>query len=541
MSTLPAAVFYRWTTHDHLTAQSPAYPKEGDHVDPAACVTPYLLLPQALLRPREIGVGEKVLVTLGRSYFPWSVKRFDIPDHEWRAIPAEVTGYTTIRQLFEKLHAHDGTKFDLFDPAGRPPTALAKLAHLVFEHWDNTDYRLAMTSSGSFDEKTLKRDVLDFPTEQGGQKLTHVPTREVLSPPAKAAPQPPSGGSPGTIVVPDPLFAVDLGLRRSGDDAFFTPIVEAEDKLRRSKIKLDVTIRKLKGRATAEETVVRVLLPDGATLFEESHTSGDLVTPGTHVWAWDGYSSGGVLDTAVLGPKGLTVEVRVTAKPGKDAVARAVIHGKHVFDWVDARVVEPSKRIALTLYLMPYKRSWDDLSDDDFRTAMQIVQEGIAKHWSRTITIDGQPYEVQASAVFTANRGVAYTIIGTTDPKARSCNLRLISSSFSVWYYYCKATDSRDLRETAAHEFGHSVLGAVIRGAAPFGPYGFHWSLTHKGSSNEVQGQNPNAPRYPDAPAECDVMIYYLNAEPEDAYDRCFGTSEDVKHLLAAAQVEIDE
>lgn len=142
-------------------------------------------------------------------------------------------------------------------------------------------------------------------------------------------------------------------------------------------------------------------------------------------------------------------------------------------------------------------------------------------------------------------------------------------------------------RETAAHEFGHSILRAsppswVERewfGIIPLS-VGQSWSWTHKGTSSIYQARarlalgcsgeacarlgwragRPEAPAraharrhpHPSAPlqnvlasaptvpatGDWDLMLYYNGAYPAGAYDRSFATEDDVRRLVGIAEVK---
>lgn len=128
------------------------------------------------------------------------------------------------------------------------------------------------------------------------------------------------------------------------------------------------------------------------------------------------------------------------------------------------------------------------------------------------------PVMVRELSVVFPKRGVRHPIyLGDMDPVSEATGLR-------------KRLLNDDIRETAAHEFGHSVLREAFSVAR---------SLTHKGSSTAGQDRKPDSPHYPVA-GEIDLMIYYFEEDhPLDFYARVIAAEEDTKGLASIARSKV--
>jgi hypothetical protein len=89
----------------------------------------------------------------------------------------------------------------------------------------------------------------------------------------------------------------------------------------------------------------------------------------------------------------------------------------------------------------------------------------------------------------------------------------------------------RLFKETAAHEFGHSVLRDERD---------HDWSITHKGSTGGALDQNPKPtqPSYPTS-GEIDLMKYWNKPDVDDEFERSIVAEDEARGLVSIAQVEL--
>lgn len=306
--------------------------------------------------------------------------------------------------------------------------------------------------------------------------------------------------------------------------------------IRKAQVEFTVTIRKPTTKTTIE-------IRDGSsTLFSQEFTSGDYILQGDHGWSWDGYTNGNVLDTAKL--RGAHLSARVVTDDGEDSTSFEDAKDGSLPLFVDATIDLNTKTIDLLVYVkvessgVPFKSP----TYTEFVDCVDLIKQGITRYWSRNssaapkrqITIGGVDYNVNTAAVEDKDRGVSF-IVEHGLLNDRSCNYGVVLPGGAVHF---DASGSDDLkRETAAHEFGHSVL---------VDKSGFYYSLTHKGTSTVGQDYvkttdsagtvtwvNP----WPSAPDEIDVMKYYTSGGgPSDRFARTIATEDDVKALLACAR-----
>ncbi|KAL4436347.1 hypothetical protein ABPG77_009909 [Micractinium sp. CCAP 211/92] len=197
-----------------------------------------------------------------------------------------------------------------------------------------------------------------------------------------------------------------------------------------------------------------------------------------------------------------------------------------------------------------------DTTSTQFDKLKQLFKKGIAENWSRT-----------GSRAVTLSNGLKYDVITQVveDPDGQNVELEWVESkdyerswnggsiaifSFDPIIYYNKGffkenwNDARgweywadyNFLETAAHEFGHSIL----RASPPANPPSCVltdsqcWSFTHKGTSTIWQNPLPSTPNYP-ATGDADLMFYWNGKRPNDFYNRTFAAEDDVRRMVGIA------
>jgi hypothetical protein len=162
-----------------------------------------------------------------------------------------------------------------------------------------------------------------------------------------------------------------------------------------------------------------------------------------------------------------------------------------------------------------------DMEPDLFARMRRNVLEGITKHWSRDdMGYGASSYKVHVTPEdSTSDKAIIIVLAKAVQadlPQGigkRSFNLATFGDGNptvdlydpGLEKYYTPAQLDDDMRETGAHELGHSILRAM--------PGGGVWhSLTHKGTSSAGQVTEASAPTYPTS-GDVDVMLYY-NSSP---------------------------
>ncbi|HEV8325550.1 MAG TPA: carboxypeptidase regulatory-like domain-containing protein [Myxococcota bacterium] len=357
--------------------------------------------------------------------------------------------------------------------------------------------------------------------------------------------------------IPQFDVSVDLGKR-----LLLAPLVVSHGKFGTSKVefKLKYSERDEPGAATAVE--MKVLSAGGATIHTEKFTSGPILIPGEHVWEWDGWSDAGVLDTALLKEKGVKVQATVSRAGAKDSVGTLTLENEgHDLDFIDLLIVKSAKTIAVTAHFLPETRSLPivgAVDTSDFSKVITYIEEGVKKHWSRTITVDSEVWTVSAVAKIRPTSPFIRITVVPPVPPTRSCNPGMFADmSFVVFQYEppkssvtgaCLTLHDDDNRETGAHEIGHLIIAQRL--GLPFGP---QFSAGHKGTSTLLGDKIPSAVLPYPSTGEIDIMRYW---DPDPTWPpfapaRCTAMSatfarlklieDDMKDLLNFAKVEFDD
>jgi len=203
--------------------------------------------------------------------------------------------------------------------------------------------------------------------------------------------------------------------------------------------------------------------------------------------------------------------------------------------------------------------SGSDLDQVLFERSRIAIINGIKRHWSRSVTIEGEPWTlttnckeraVDAQRNYLASDGGWFGAARKKDGD-RAFNAATFGEGlpiFSVWTsrHDCEPADvdrgwltDEDAKraEVGAHELGHSVLRERKD---------FVFSLLHKGTSTAGQKRKPDSPFHLEEDAsgnvnwEIDVMYYYHNDSdppPETWQERTMAAEEDACVLINMAKI----
>jgi hypothetical protein len=304
---------------------------------------------------------------------------------------------------------------------------------------------------------------------------------------------------------------------------------------------------------------------DGAKLLYSDTSLTPPPKDGNATWQWDGYDSSGVLDTKVLKSKNL--KILLTATKGSDQQTGKPLELSNEAEeeeWVDVKVDRNAKTVDVTVRPKfsdggVEGNSVKNYTPMTFGQLIDMAKQGIEMYWTR----DGSRANGTNPPVQTTKGVYAVRVHADVNVEPTADNFKLktllkapdddsivrLDSSTSFWIFskmvykigywvYKKRSPYRadpDFKHTAAHEFGHRILGA----------YGDDrtYSWAHKSTSGKIDQQSNPGTSHP-ASGEIDLMKYSEAALPytfEDYWDRSIAAEEDVKSLLWLARVKFDD
>ncbi|WP_422973603.1 hypothetical protein [Undibacterium sp. TC9W] len=172
--------------------------------------------------------------------------------------------------------------------------------------------------------------------------------------------------------------------------------------------------------------------------------------------------------------------------------------------------------------------------DAQFEYHARLADEGIAKYWSRTITLKGEAWDVrvrpersaQDMPLTLANPGSR--LLGNLSRRSRN------PYPFFTGTLYYDETDGADPERsyamTAAHEVGHPLLTHA---------FGALWSWGHAGTSTLLGRRYDSAPECP-AQGEINLMLYYNRNTncvigSDSIFERTIASEDDLKTLVYIA------
>ncbi|GFD79162.1 hypothetical protein KUL118_20240 [Tenacibaculum sp. KUL118] len=195
---------------------------------------------------------------------------------------------------------------------------------------------------------------------------------------------------------------------------------------------------------------------DGSSvIFEEKITDANKLKQGEHTWKWDGFDSGGILDTAKL-TQYENLNLYTIGVDNSNNYSRKKLDFSMRYDevrWVDVKIDKNSKRIDVTLRVnlkdggakgiecyekdidpdpklrVPMKVCpWDKIPEEDliagksplttrtrsFEDLERLALNGINYHWGRNrehyiakdVDINGEKYEVYVNAINTTEKAM---------------------------------------------------------------------------------------------------------------------------------------
>ena len=332
----------------------------------------------------------------------------------------------------------------------------------------------------------------------------------------------PDAGVPLPAGIPEPTVGVEL----------VQPILHP---LGGPPLGVKLTIPDLSAIAADE---VGLMISDGTVdPVHDEVLSPSLLTSGELVWQWDGRGPRGAFDAGVL-TRQLAVMLTFKDRGTPTSTKVTSLITRTAEEWVKARVDRATRTIAVDVYVDCQDGTDGRLGPTGFSRLRSLVLTGIGKYWSRSVTIGADVFAVTTTAHQRANASIDLDLYVERDSDyRRSHNSGLIDASifYNLGFYKGDtAKADRDFADTAAHEFGHSVLWAVGGKALSWG---------HKGTVNHsvlrvwsFQDPSPSATRHPPT-GEIDLMKYYTDAEPKDVHARSIAAAEDVLRLIGLSTV----
>lgn len=328
-----------------------------------------------------------------------------------------------------------------------------------------------------------------------------------------------------------------ISLPELGTSDWLIPLPVPNGKWRDSKVLFKFSVPVL-GDTPFVDQVRFEAIRSGATIYEVTYTDRYLVA-GKYTWFWDGYDSNDVLDTTQLNGKGLSIKLTLKKESQEVSHELNLDNEPETAEWVDLRVDLKGKCVDIKVYVNIENK--DHLPSQEFERLKKLVFEGIHKHWSRDINVDGDSYKVNVTAGERSKKSVGIDIFKDASKFSvpwyhRSHNFGFIGQDVKLYYLSEFFQDPQwsddDFACTAAHEFGHSILYAAV---------GIRISGTHKGTSTLLtQAVRKDAPYVPPT-GEIDLMKYYRSDIMKGMYSRVVAAEEDVKRLIWIAGVDFDE
>lgn len=172
--------------------------------------------------------------------------------------------------------------------------------------------------------------------------------------------------------------------------------------------------------------------------------------------------------------------------------------------------------------------------DEGFAHYARLADGGLARYWSRRITLNGEHYAVSVSAkqspaglpLMLSRPGLP--VLGPLS--CRSSNPYPLLAGNVYYDRACGSDADAMFSMTAAHEIGHAFLTSA---------FGIRWSWGHQGTSSMLGRIAADVAPYP-LSGEIELMTYYRQdpAAPvyrEDVLRRTVASENDVKTLLYIA------
>lgn len=363
-------------------------------------------------------------------------------------------------------------------------------------------------------------------------------------------------------VVPSAQAAEQTGLDYSislkrGGNRVLTPLMipDYEELAQGATKNLETIDFLIRNRKQEADSLTLEVFDGEALLYSETDTA-PLLPEGEHLWQWDGYDQGGILDTRVL--KSEKLLVRLTARKGAEEQVTELRLGNssQEADWVDARVDRNGGSVELTV-----RPSFSDggvsgrndkLTARTFGELKALAKAGVERYWSRDGSrgVIGAPIQTekgvfQVKVFAQVNKEPSAKnfplIASISDDFGRSTSFAMFKNIYHNQGWWAAANypvsfADQDFEHTAAHELGHLILNEYGDGGViP------EYSWSHK-STSTILTQTPLENNPVPASGEIDLMHYHSNgpSNMQDYWARSVAAEKDVKGLLWLARVKFN-
>lgn len=278
------------------------------------------------------------------------------------------------------------------------------------------------------------------------------------------------------------------------------------------------------------------------------------LSPGCHLWFWDGYSDARVLDTKIL--KHSDLHLRLVASHASGCITvKYPLQGKsqHV-QWVDVQVDRVNHQVDVLMRLSfsdgGVRGRAGNFPCPDYSRLAEMASEGVEFYWSRNghraggigegIQTEQGLYSVTVVADRHAKPGMPdFKLIRSLSERfGRSTSLKGFRRIFYNQGFYGKHITCQtnlnhfcelSFKMTAAHEIGHIILDRYGAGSFP------DYSWSHKGTSTVLTQRAKRGVMMP-LQGEIDLMKYadarVNRVTPAERFLRSVAAAEDVKGLI---------
>ncbi|MCD1126025.1 hypothetical protein LPW36_08430 [Jinshanibacter sp. LJY008] len=328
----------------------------------------------------------------------------------------------------------------------------------------------------------------------------------------------------------------------------------------------DVTEREevgfcIENKGIAADSLSLEIMAGDRLVYHEQDTS-RFLSPGCHLWYWDGYSDSGILDTQILKRSDLRLQL-VASRASECFTTEYSFQGKarHVH-WVDVQVDRINRRVDVLMRLSfsdgGFRGRGGGFPCPDYSTLAVMACEGVEFYWSRNghragdigdgILIEQGLFSVTVTADRHTQPGMPdFKLIRSLSERfGRSTSLKGFRRIFYNQGFYGKhITRQTNLNRfcelsfkiTAAHEIGYIILDRYGAGSFP------DYSWSHKGTSTILTQRAKRGVTMP-LQGEIDLMKYsdarVNRVTPADRFLRTVAAPEDVKGLIWLSAVVFD-
>lgn len=209
---------------------------------------------------------------------------------------------------------------------------------------------------------------------------------------------------------------------------------------------------------------------------------------------------------------------------------------EHNSRWADTVVNSSTKVLNVTVHIN-FKSP--KLTESERINLISLATQGIAKYWSRDITVDGTKYKAYVTAKHKPDSPFPAILKIDKDSKnyGRSFNPGVLGVDarfiYNKGFFPDTATADSDFKLVCAHEFGHSVLKVA-------GGLSLSWG--HKGSTGVLtQAVKRSTPGYP-VSGPIDLMKYYDDKKQKASFYQLINDSivseKDLMRLIWLSKIQ---